>query len=98
MKALHGRSWPILCLLAAGMVSFQPPPVAVSNFTYYVDAASAATTDCATTPTGCTGSCAVPACGSQGTPCHTIQGAINIANCNIGSNGALEADVLVAAG
>ncbi|HEV8335120.1 MAG TPA: putative metal-binding motif-containing protein [Candidatus Polarisedimenticolia bacterium] len=98
MKTLRGGSWLVLCLLAAGVVSFQPPPVAVSNFTYYVDAASAGTTDCTPGASGCTGSCAVPACGSQATPCHTIQAAVNIANCNIGSNAALEADVLVAAG
>ncbi len=76
-----------------------PPPAATSNFTFYVDINSPATSDC--TPQSnatCTGSCAVPACGTQATPCHTIQQAINIANCTIGTNGALEADIVVAAG
>ena len=84
--------------LAACMAGLQPPPTAVSDFTYYADINSSATTDCTPTSTGCTGQCAIPTCGTQGTPCHTIQQAINIANCNIGSNTALEADVLVAAG
>jgi len=83
-----------LCCLAG----LQPPTGAVSSFTYYADLASSATTDCTPTSAGCTGSCAVPTCGSQATPCHTIQGAINLANCNIGSNAALEADVIVAGG
>ncbi|HEU5182037.1 MAG TPA: putative metal-binding motif-containing protein [Candidatus Polarisedimenticolia bacterium] len=81
--------------VAAGL---QPPPAAVSDFSYYVDFASPATTNCTPTSSGCTGQCASPTCGTQATPCHSIQAAINIANCNIGANTALEADVNVAAG
>jgi len=89
--------WGFVLILAcaAGLV---PPPAAVSDFTYYVDINSAATTNCTPTASGCTGQCAAPACGTQAIPCHKIQGALNLANCNIGSNAALEADVLVAAG
>jgi thrombospondin type 3 repeat protein len=85
----------MLVVCAAGLV---PPPAAVSDFTYYVDFSSAATSDCLPTTSGCTGQCAAPTCGTQGIPCHKIQDALNIANCNIGSNAALQADVIVAAG
>src|SRR5262245_21373173 len=89
----------LLFVAALGLLaSLQPPAAAGSDFTYYVDFASAATTNCLPTVSGCTGQCAVPTCGSQGTPCHKIQEAVNLANCNIGSNAALEADVFVAAG
>jgi len=87
-----------VAFLAASMSGLQPPPAALSDFTYYADINSSATTNCTPTSTGCTGVCTTPTCGTQVTPCHTIQQAINIANCNIGSNTALEADVLVAAG
>ncbi|HEV8375580.1 MAG TPA: MopE-related protein [Candidatus Polarisedimenticolia bacterium] len=87
------------------LAQFQPPPAAVSDFTLYVDFNSAATSDCVPTQNGspcgttiCTGQCAVPTCGAQGTPCHKIQDAINIANCTIGTNTAMEADIVVAAG
>jgi len=76
-----------------------PPSRGVSDFTYYVDIASSATSTCVPQSTGvCSGDCATPGCGSQATPCRRIQDAINIANCTIGSNNALEADILVAAG
>ena len=84
----------LLVLLA----SLQPPASAVSSFTYYVDFNSAATSDCLPTVSGCTGQCAAPTCGTQAVPCRKIQDAVNLANCNIGSNAALEADVFVAAG
>jgi len=84
--------------LLACMAGLQPPPAAVSDFTFYVDINSSATSDCQPQSTGiCAGQCAIPTCGTQGAPCHTIQHAINIADCTIGSNTALEADVLVAA-
>ncbi len=99
LSRVRGRArWGFLLLLAAAAAGLQPPPAAVSNFTFYVDANSTATTDCTPTASGCTGQCAVPACGTQALPCHTIQNALNIANCTIGTNTALEADVLVAAG
>ncbi len=82
-------------VLLAGL---QPPASAVSSFIYYVDFNSAATSDCLPTVSGCTGQCAAPTCGTQGVPCHKIQDALNLSNCNIGSNAALEADVFVAAG
>jgi hypothetical protein len=97
------RSNPIAVRLvfAASLVLLgflQPPAAAVASFTYYVDFASAATSNCLPTVSGCTGQCAAPTCGTQGTPCHKIQDALNLANCNIGSNAALDADVFVAAG
>jgi hypothetical protein len=76
----------------------------VSDFVFYTDINSAATTNCTPTSSGvpgatlCTGQCAVPTCGTQATPCHKIQESLNLANCAIGSNTALEADVIVAAG
>ena len=84
--------------LAVCVAGLQPPAAALSDFTFYADINSSATTNCTPTSTGCTGLCITPTCGTVSTPCHTIQQAINIANCNIGSNTALEADVLVAAG
>ena len=88
----------LFVLILVGAAGLVPPPAAVSDFVYYVNASSAATTDCTPTSSGCTGQCAVPTCGSVGTPCHTIQDALDLANCNIGANAALEADVIVAAG
>ena len=73
--------------LLACVAGLQPPPAAVSDFTFYVDINSSATSDCTPTSGGvCTGQCAIPTCGTQGTPCHTIQQAVNIANWTIGSN------------
>src|SRR5262245_3736166 len=84
----------------AALAGLQPPPAAVSDFVYYVDFASPATSTCNINfpSPGCSGDCAAPACGTQATPCHSIQNAIHIANCNIGTNAALEADIHVAAG
>jgi hypothetical protein len=98
MKKASMRTRLLFVLLLVGAAGLVPPPAAVSDFIYYVDFNSAATTDCTPTSTGCTGQCATPTCGSAGAPCHTIQAALNLANCNIGANTALEADVLVAAG
>src|SRR5206468_883038 len=96
-----------LALLLACLANLQPPPEAVSDFTFYTDINSAATTNCIPTctpgpfpncvPGGtlCTGQCAMPTCGTQTTPCHKIQDSLNLANCTIGSNTALEADVIV---
>jgi hypothetical protein len=94
----RGRRLLSLLILAAALGCLLPPPSALSDFTFYADIVSSATTDCVPTSSGCTGSCAAPTCGSQAQPCHKIQDAINIANCTIGSNNALQADVLVAAG
>src|SRR5262245_26920356 len=85
-----------LGLLLAGAAFLQPPSRATSNFTFYVDINSAGTTTCDFTCPAA--ACATPTCGSQAVPCHKIQDAVNIANCNIGVNDSLEADVIVAAG
>src|SRR5262249_54422812 len=78
-----------------------PPAGLTPIFAFSADIASTATSDCVPTDTVgglCTGQCAIPTCGTQAVPCQKIQDAVNIANCTIGSNAALEADVLVAAG
>ncbi|MCI0568385.1 MAG: thrombospondin type 3 repeat-containing protein, partial [Acidobacteria bacterium] len=98
MRRLTGGSRMGLALLVACLATLLPPPEAVSDFTFYTDINSAATTDCTPAIGGCTGNCAVPTCGSQAAPCHKIQESLNLANCTIGSNTALEADVIVAAG
>jgi hypothetical protein len=98
VKRLIVRSRFGLALLVACLATLQPPPEAVSDFTFYTDINSAATTNCVPTSSGCTGQCAVPTCGTQATPCHKIQESLNLANCTIGSNDTLEADVIVAAG
>jgi hypothetical protein len=99
MRVIPMRTRLGFLLVLAGAVGLVPPPAAVSDFTYYVNINSSATSDCTPASSGsCTGQCSVPTCGTQATPCHTIQQAINIANCTIGSNATLEADILVAAG
>ena len=100
MKATGLAGRVALAVVFAGLAGLQPPPAAVSDFIYYVDFASPATSTCVLNfpSPGCSGDCAAPACGTQATPCHSIQNAIHIANCNIGSNTALEADIHVAAG
>src|SRR5262245_56827393 len=77
MRKLNVRARLGLRSLIALAFGLQPPPVAVSSFIYYVDINSAATSDCLPTASGCTGQCAVPTCGSSGTPCHKIQDALN---------------------
>src|SRR5258706_5258429 len=98
MRALSSRrllklTVPLICLTV-----LRPGPRAVSNFTFYADVASAATTNCTPTSSGCTGTCVAPSCGTQAIPCHKIQEAVNLANCTIGTNTTLEADVIVAGG
>ena len=86
-----------IALTAASLTALLPQNPAVSNFTYYVDATSSAISNCPI-GTSCPVACTVPTCGTQSTPCKSIQDAINIANCAIGANGALEADIVAAAG
>ena len=93
LRRLFKLTVPFLCLAA-----LRPGSWAVSNFTFYADVASSATTNCTPTSSGCTGSCVTPTCGTQSIPCHKIQEAINVANCIIGTNTTLEADVIVAGG
>jgi|GEM_PF-3536730 len=97
MRLLPSRRIFGVALTAVSLTALLPQNPAVSNFTYYVDSASAAVSNCPI-GTSCPLACTAPSCGTQGTPCKSIQDAINIANCAIGANGALEADIVAAPG
>src|SRR5262245_1294318 len=85
--------------LSASLLALQPQSPAVSDFTFYVDINSVATSDCRATGAGvCSGNCVSPTCGTLGIPCKNIQTAIDIANCTIGFSTTLQADVMVAPG